>query len=126
MRALEIRRWPRGRRQIRKHNHGQKYGLDGFRPRRPLQNLSRYCARPSPRAHKIALYYGTGYLAALVSGVVSAWLSDEHGDELRKYPFGVPQAVKDLVKHLSYVRELENSPGIWDGVNVKDSKRVSA
>lgn len=78
------------------------------------------CAQPSPGAHNNALYSGTGYSAALVSGVISAWLSDEYGDELRKDPLGAPQAVKNFVKQLSYVREHGTLPGIWNGVNFKD------
>lgn len=117
---LEIPRWPRGRRQICKNNHGQNDGLGKFRPRRSLQNHSRCCARPSTGARNNALYSRTSYSAALLSGVVSARLSDEHGYELRKDPFGAPQAVKNPVKQLSYVRELGTLPGIWDGVNFKD------
>lgn len=56
----------------------------------------------------------------MVSGVVSAWLSDEYGNELRKDALGAPQAVKNLVKQLSYVREHGTLAGIWNGVNVKD------
>lgn len=78
------------------------------------------CAHPSPGAHNNALYSGNGYSAAMVSGVVSAWLSDEYGNELRKDPLGAPQAVKNLVKQLSYVREHGTLAGIWNGVNVKD------
>lgn len=78
------------------------------------------CAHPSPEAHNNALYSGTGYSAAMVSGVVSAWLSDEYGDELRKDPLGAPQAVKNLVKQLSYKREHGTLAGIWNGVNFKD------
>lgn len=78
------------------------------------------CAHPSPGAHNNALYSGNGYSAAMVSGVVSAWLSDEYGNELRKDPLGAPQAVKNLVKQLWYVREHGTLAGIWNGVNVKD------
>lgn len=78
------------------------------------------CAHPSPGAFSNALYSGTGYSAAMVSGVISAWLSDEYGDELRKDPLGAPQAVKNLVNQLSYVREHGTLPGIWNGVNVKN------
>ena len=78
------------------------------------------CAEPSLGAHNNARYSGTGYSAAIVSGVISAWLSDEYGDELRNDPLGAPQAVKNFVKQLSYVREHGTLPGIWNGVNVKD------
>lgn len=78
------------------------------------------CAHPSPGYHNDARYSGTGYSAAMVSGVISAWLADDYGDELRKDPAGAPQAVKNFVKKLSYVRENGNVPGIWNGVNFKD------
>lgn len=78
------------------------------------------CAEASPGFHNSARYSGTGYSAAMVSGVISAWLSDEYGDELRKDPLGTPQAVRNFVKKLSYVRENGDLPGIWNGVNVKD------
>lgn len=78
------------------------------------------CAEPSPGYHNNARYSGTGYSAAMVSGVISAWLSDEYGDELRKDPLGTPQAVNNFVKDLSYVRENGKLPGIWNGVNFKD------
>lgn len=78
------------------------------------------CAHPSPGFHNDARYSGTGYSAAMVSGVISAWLSDDYGDELRKDPVGTPQAVKNFVRKLSYVREKGNLPAIWNGVNFKD------
>lgn len=78
------------------------------------------CAHPSTGTHNNAQYSGTGYSAAMVSGVISAWLSDDYGDELRKDPLGAPHAVRNFVTKLSYVREGGTLPGIWNGVNVKD------
>lgn len=75
------------------------------------------CSYGSPGFHNDKRRSGTGYAAAVVSGVISTWLSDDYGEVLRRDPTRIPQAVLDLVKKLSYVRDHGTDPGIWNGVD---------
>lgn len=71
---------------------------------------------------------GTSFATAMVSGVVSAWLSDDElgvklrgdGDDgLRN----LPQRVKGLVIDLSYKRHGATVASIWNGVNAYQPKK---
>lgn len=71
---------------------------------------------------------GTSFATAIVSGVISAWLSDDElgaklrggGDNgLRDFP----QRVKGLVMSLSYKRQGATVASIWNGVNAYQPKK---
>lgn len=69
---------------------------------------------------------GTSFATAIVSGVISAWLSDDElgaklraGDDISK----VPRRVKELVMNLSYKRSGATVASIWNGVNVYQPTR---
>lgn len=60
----------------------------------------------------------TSYGAGIVTGVISALLSDDElGPILRRDKVGIPKRVKALIKKISYVREGGLDPAICNGVN---------
>lgn len=64
---------------------------------------------------------GTSFATAIVSGVISAWLSDDElGTKLRAGDDigNLPRRVKGLVMNLSYKRPGATVASIWNGVNV--------
>lgn len=71
---------------------------------------------------------GTSFATAIVSGVISAWLSDDElGAKLRGDGDdglgNFPQRVKGLVMSLSYKRQGATVASIWNGVNAYQPKR---
>lgn len=64
---------------------------------------------------------GTSFATAIVSGIISAWLSDDElgaklrGDDVSN---NTPKKVKGLVKSLSYRRPGATVASVWNGVNV--------
>lgn len=71
---------------------------------------------------------GTSFATAIVSGVISAWLSDDElgaklrgdgEDGLRNFP----QRVKGLVMNLSYKRQGATVASVWNGVNANQPKK---
>lgn len=72
---------------------------------------------------------GTSFATALVSGVISAWLSDnELGAKLRRGDGddglrNLPLRVKALVMSLSYKRPGATVASIWNGVNAYQPKK---
>lgn len=62
--------------------------------------------------------YGTSFAAAMVTGMVSAWLSDDElGDNLRAAEEGaVANNVKRLIKSLAWIRPGGTELGVYNGV----------
>lgn len=71
---------------------------------------------------------GTSFATAIVSGIISAWLSDDElgakirgdGDDMRS---NIPRTVKGLVMSLSYKRPGATVASVWNGVNAYQPKR---
>lgn len=87
-----------------------------------------YSSSSSSEEHGDVKMSGTSFATAIVSGVISAWLSDDElgaklqgdgADGLRNFP----QRVKGLVMSLSYKREGATVASIWNGVNAYQPKK---
>lgn len=71
---------------------------------------------------------GTSFATAIVSGMISAWLSDDElgakirgdGDDMSSK---IPRRVKALVMSLSYKRSGAPVASVWNGVNAYQPKR---
>lgn len=74
--------------------------------------------RPPVRKEEVVEMSGTSFASPIVSGVVSAWLSDDElGPKLRGDLTNVPRRVKALVEKLSYMRLGASVAGVWNGVD---------
>ena len=74
--------------------------------------------QPPLREEEVVEMSGTSFANPIVSGVVSAWLSDDElGPELRGDLTNVPRRVKALVQKLSYKRPGATVAGVWNGVD---------
>lgn len=74
--------------------------------------------RPPLRKEEKVEMRGTSFATPIVSGVISAWLSDDElGPKLRGDMANVPQRVKDLVERLSYKRPGSTVAAVWNGVD---------
>lgn len=62
--------------------------------------------------------FGASFAAAMVTGIVSTWLSDDElGDNLRAAEGGaVAGNVKSLIKSLAWIRPGGTEPGVYNGV----------
>lgn len=77
--------------------------------------------RPPLREEQIVDMSGTSFACPIVSGVVSAWLSDDElGPKLRGDLTNVPRRVKALVEKLSYKRAGASVTGVWNGVDANN------
>lgn len=77
--------------------------------------------RPPLREEQVVEMSGTSFASPIVSGVVSAWLSDDElGPKLRGDLTNVPRRVKALVEKLSYMRPGASVAGVWNGVDANN------
>lgn len=75
------------------------------------------CVSEEQTSSQEKLGQGTSFSAGIVTGVISAWLSDDElGPILRRDKVRIPKRVISLVGRLSYVREGGLDPSIWNGV----------
>lgn len=74
--------------------------------------------RPPLRKEEKVEMSGTSFATPIVSGVISAWLSDDElGPKLRADLANVPHRVKALVQELSYKRPGSTVAAVWNGVD---------
>lgn len=74
--------------------------------------------RPPLRKEEVVEMRGTSFATPIISGVISAWLSDDElGPKLRGDLTNVPQRVKALVEELSYKRPGSTVAGVWNGID---------
>lgn len=77
--------------------------------------------RPPLLQGEVVEMRGTSFATPIVSGVISAWLSDDElGPKLRGDLTNVPQRVKALVEELSYKRSGSTVAGVWNGVDANN------
>lgn len=93
-----------------------------------LPDSSSSSSSSSSSEHGDVKMSGTSFATAIVSGVISAWLSDDElGAKLRRDGDNglrnLPLRVKGLVKSLSYKRQGATVASIWNGVNAYQPKK---